>query len=124
LWNSVNASLGEHSPSDFELGAQIQTEQLFNMDFSFPLDVGFESELNVAFGYQHHFEQFEIIAGEEASYQTGPFTDNGEAIGANGFPGFSPKTAGTNSCSAQLNQDTFLKELCSYSTGDRSPLAV
>ena len=27
-------------------------------------------------------------------------------------------------CSAQLNQDTFLKELCSYSTGDRSPLAV
>ncbi len=97
LWNSVNASLGEHSPSDFELGAQIQTEHLFNMDFSFPVDVGFESELNVAFGYQHHFEQFEIIAGEEASYQTGPFTDNGEAIGANGFPGFSPKTAGTNS---------------------------
>ena len=27
-------------------------------------------------------------------------------------------------CSAQLNQDTFLKEHCSYSTGDRSPLAV
>ena len=27
-------------------------------------------------------------------------------------------------CSAQLNQDTFLKEFCSYSTGDRSPLAV
>ena len=27
-------------------------------------------------------------------------------------------------CSAQLNQDTFLKELCSYSTGDRSSLAV
>ena len=27
-------------------------------------------------------------------------------------------------CSAQLNQDTFLKELCSYSIGDRSPFAV
>lgn len=27
-------------------------------------------------------------------------------------------------CSAQLNQDTFLKEFCSYSIGDRSPLAV
>ncbi|MEX9604377.1 hypothetical protein AB7Y64_20705, partial [Providencia rettgeri] len=24
-------------------------------------------------------------------------------------------------CSAQLNQDTFLKEFCSYSIGDRSP---
>ncbi|MCW2254025.1 hypothetical protein M2263_000116 [Providencia alcalifaciens] len=29
-----------------------------------------------------------------------------------------------NVCSAQLNQDTFLKEFCSYSIGDRSPLAV
>lgn len=27
-------------------------------------------------------------------------------------------------CSAQLNQDTFFKELCSYFIGDRSPLAV
>ncbi|MEI9714276.1 hypothetical protein V5049_02220 [Moellerella wisconsensis] len=27
-------------------------------------------------------------------------------------------------CSAQLNQDTFLKEFCSYSMGGRSPLAV
>ncbi|MBQ0213958.1 hypothetical protein KAH51_10865 [Proteus vulgaris] len=27
-------------------------------------------------------------------------------------------------CSAQLNQDTFLKEFCSYSIGGRSPLAV
>ena len=27
-------------------------------------------------------------------------------------------------CSAQLNQDTFLKEFCSYSIGDRSPFAV
>ncbi len=27
-------------------------------------------------------------------------------------------------CSVQLNQDTFLKEFCSYSMGGRSPLAV
>ncbi len=30
----------------------------------------------------------------------------------------------TSACSAQLNQDTFLKEFCSYSMGGRSPLAV
>lgn len=96
LENSVNASLGENSPNNFDLGAQIQTEHLFNADFSFLADVGFESELNIAFGYQHHYEQFEIIAGEKASYQTGPYVNNGEAIGANGFPGFSPETAGTN----------------------------
>lgn len=96
LRNSVNASLGENSPNDFTLGTQIQTERLFNADFTYPIEVGLESELNIAFGYQYHFEQFEIIAGDKASYETGPFIDNGEAVGANGFPGFSPETAGSN----------------------------
>jgi len=96
LRNSVNASLGENSPRDFRLGSQIQTERVFNVDFVYPMDVGFESELNVAFGYQDHFELFEIIAGDNASYETGPFFENGEAIGSNGFPGFSPDTAERN----------------------------
>jgi iron complex outermembrane receptor protein len=96
LRNSVNASLGENSPSAFELGSQIQTERVFNADFTYPIDVGFESELNVAFGYQNHFEQYEIVAGDKASYEAGPFSNNGEAIGSNGFPGFSPETEGVN----------------------------
>tara|TARA_R110001583_G_scaffold13909_10_gene59007 strand:+ start:3348 stop:6251 length:2904 start_codon:yes stop_codon:yes gene_type:complete len=96
LRNSVNASLGENSPRNFELGSQIQTERVFNADFTYPVDVGFESELNVAFGYQNHFEQFEIVAGDRASYETGSFSNNGEAIGSNGFPGFSLDTAGIN----------------------------
>ncbi|MFT7008374.1 MAG: iron complex outermembrane receptor protein [Colwellia sp.] len=96
LRNSVNASLGENSPRNFELGSQIQTERVFNADFTYPVVVGFESELNVAFGYQNHFEQFEIVAGDRASYETGAFSNNGEAIGANGFPGFSSDTAGSN----------------------------
>jgi iron complex outermembrane receptor protein len=96
LHNSVNASLGENSPNEFKLGSQIQSERIFNADFTYPLDVGFESELNVAFGYQNHFEQYEVVAGEKASYETGPFSNNGEAIGANGFPGFSPDTADIN----------------------------
>lgn len=93
LSNSVNASLGEYSPNDFKLGAQIQTERVFNADFTYPIDMGFESELNVAFGYQNHFEQFEIVAGDNASYRVGNYVNNGEAIGANGFPGFSVETA-------------------------------
>lgn len=96
LRNSVNASLGENSPRDFELGSQIQTERVFNADFTYPVDVGFESELNVAFGYQNHFEQFEVVAGDTASYEVGSFSNNGEAIGSNGFPGFSSDTAGIN----------------------------
>ncbi len=96
LHKTVNASLGEDSPVDFNLGSQIQTERVFNADFTYPLEVGFESELNIAFGYQNHFEQFEIVAGDRASYQAGSFSNNGEAVGANGFPGFSPDTAGVN----------------------------
>jgi len=96
LRNSVNASLGEASPVKFKLGSQIQTERVFNADFTYPVDVGFESELNIAFGYQKHFEQFEIIAGDETSYEIGSFLNNAEAIGSNGFPGFSPDTAGRN----------------------------
>jgi iron complex outermembrane receptor protein len=96
LRNSVNASLGEDSPVSFKLGSQIQTERVFNADFTYPVDVGFESELNIAFGYQNHFEQFEIVAGDKSSYETGSFSHNGEAIGSNGFPGFSPDTAGKN----------------------------
>ncbi|XPF94502.1 TonB-dependent receptor plug domain-containing protein [Colwellia sp. RE-S-Sl-9] len=96
LFNSANASLGENSPKDFKLGSQIQTERVFNTDFTYPIDVGFESELNVAFGYQNYFEQFEVVAGDSASYEIGPFSSNGEAIGSNGFPGFSPDTAGIN----------------------------
>ena len=97
LRNSVNASLGENSPRDFTLGSQIQTEWVFNADFTYPVSVGFESELNVAFGYQSHFEQFEIIAGDKASYEAGAFASNSEAVGSNGFPGFSPDTANINS---------------------------
>lgn len=96
LRNTVNASLGENSPRDFELGSQIQSERVFNADFTYLLDVEFESELNVAFGYQNHFERFEVVAGDKASYEVGSFSNNGEAIGSNGFSGFSIETANIN----------------------------
>jgi iron complex outermembrane receptor protein len=118
LHNSVNASLGENSPINFELGSQIQTERVVNADFTYPVDVGFESELNVAFGYQNHFEQYEILAGDKASYETGKFSDNGESIGSNGFPGFSPDTAGVNhrtSNAVYLDIESDITELLSVS---------
>jgi iron complex outermembrane receptor protein len=96
LRNSVNASLGENSPSDFKLGSQIQTDRIFNLDFTYPVDIGLQSEFNLAFGYQNYFEQFEVVAGEQSSYEMGPFSNHGETIGANGFPGFSPDTSNKN----------------------------
>ncbi|WP_196797984.1 TonB-dependent receptor [Colwellia sp. PAMC 21821] len=122
LRNSVNASLGENSPSIFELGSQIQTERIFNTDFTYPVDVGFESELNIAFGFQNHFEQFEVVAGDSASYEIGTFSSNGEAIGSNGFPGFSPDTAGKNdrkSNAVYLDMETDITDKFSISLAIR-----
>jgi iron complex outermembrane receptor protein len=122
LRNSVNASLGEISPRNFKLGSQVQTERVFNADFTYPVDVGFESELNIAFGYQNHFEKFEVVAGDSASYEKGPFSNNGEAIGSNGFPGFSPDTANINdrnSSAVYLDIETDITDAFSVSLAMR-----
>ncbi|MFT6309941.1 MAG: iron complex outermembrane receptor protein [Porticoccus sp.] len=93
--NSINASLGAASPLDFDLGAQVQDEVIVNADFSKGIDVAaLESDLNIAFGFQYHDENFEIAAGQLESYVAGPFADQGFSVGSNGFQGFSPRVAG------------------------------
>lgn len=94
ITNTVNASLGPQSPTDFELGSQIQTETVINADFSKAIDVGFASNLNIAFGAQYHDEEFEIQAGQLESYVAGPFVDQGFSVGSNGFQGFDPRFSG------------------------------
>lgn len=92
--NSLNASYGPDSPSDFDLGTQVQTEQVFNADFSYPVAIGLASDLSVAFGAQFHKEEFEIVAGDTASWAPGGFETQGFAIGASGFQGFPADAAG------------------------------
>ena len=94
--NSLNASLGPNTPTSFELGAQTQSEVVANADFTYGVDMGLASELNVAFGAQYHTEEFEISAGEAASFAVGPFIDQGFSAGSNGFQGFSDGIAGAN----------------------------
>lgn len=107
--NTVNPSLGSGTPNNFALGSYIQLEKNFNADLSYPIDVGFFSDLNVAAGFEWREEQFEARIGQTESWETGilaqPFSlenDLGETIngtqgfgiGANGFSGFSPQVAG------------------------------
>jgi len=123
MFNSVNASLGEASPLDFYLGAQIEKETVVNADFATGYEVGaFDSELNVAFGLQYHDESFEIVAGQEESYIAGPFVDQGFSVGANGFQGFSPSVAGEfsrDSVSAYLDLEADVTENLLISTAVR-----
>ncbi|WP_010520968.1 TonB-dependent receptor [Aquimarina agarivorans] len=93
--NSNNASLGIISPKTFYAGGFIYSQNVTNLDFSKPFD--FLEGSNFAFGAELRVENYEIIAGEEASYINGgeTFIENGEviprSIGAQGFPGFMPE---------------------------------
>jgi len=96
LFNSVNASLGPETPTDFDAGKYIQLEKTFSADFVKYLPVGLYEDLTVAFGTQWTEESFEIVAGEQTSWEVGPYIDQGLSNGSNGFNGFLPQSAGTS----------------------------
>jgi len=91
--NTVNASLGSESPRDFIPGGQKQTETLFNANFSYGVDVGLASDLNIAFGAEYREEQFDLYAGDPLSYKLGPLADQGFSSSSNGFGGFPRNTS-------------------------------
>ncbi len=94
--NTINASLGPNTPRDFKPGAYKQTETIYDADFSYAMPVsGFASDLNIAFGAQYREEEFEITAGDPASFALGPLADQGFSSSSNGFGGFT--SSSTNS---------------------------
>ncbi len=106
--NTWNPSLGPDTPTSFNLGEYVQTEQNYNADFSFPVNIdALYSDLNVAFGAEYRVETFEIVMGDPTSWEAGPFAFQGGnfhldgvtplvamSIGAHGFAGFSPQQVG------------------------------
>ena len=86
--NTVNASLGPNTPRDFIPGGQEQIETTLNADFSYLYDVGLASDLSIAFGAEYRKEQFDLFAGDQASFALGPLADQGFSSSSNGFGGF------------------------------------
>lgn len=111
--NTINASLGPNTPTSFRPGGYGQTDMNFNIDFSYGLEVGLASPLNIAFGAEHREEKFEIRAGDLASYQLGPLAapssaypaGQGFSSSSNGFGGFTPEISGE---STQENYAVYL----------------
>ncbi len=95
---TLNASLEERSPTDFDDGGFRLSQNTTNLTFSrfFKEWLG---GTNIAFGAEHRIENYQIFAGEEASWRTyGPVyfvTPEGDSVarpgGAQGFPGFGPQ---------------------------------
>lgn len=91
--NTINASLGPNTPRDFIPGGQEQTETIVNADFVYSVDMGFASDLNVAFGSEYRKEEFDLFAGDAASFALGPLADQGFSSSSNGFGGFPNSTS-------------------------------
>jgi len=87
--DSANYSLGAGSPRDFYDGALVYDQLVGGVDVTRKFDV-FQS-LNLAFGVEARREGFKETAGDAASYEVGPFAQNGFTAqpGAQGFNGFS-----------------------------------
>ncbi len=94
--DSLNTSLGPAIPpnqTSFDSGGLRFGQWVTNFDLSRPFDVGFAGPLNVAVGAEYRRENYEIVAGEPASFVDGGFRDqfgNKAPPGAQVFPGFKP----------------------------------
>jgi iron complex outermembrane receptor protein len=96
--NTVNASQGPNQPAGlrFNPGGNVQTETNFNFDVGHDIETGFTAEpIALAMGAEWRREEFEVVAGDGPSTAIGPLTQQGFALGSNGFNGFNPRTAGT-----------------------------
>lgn len=93
--NSLNASMGLDSPTEFKNGSLVYDQTVVNFDVTNMVDLGLENEVFLAMGAEYRSEGYQIIAGEEASYIT-VLDDNGIPVAAGGaqvLSGFSPESA-------------------------------
>ena len=128
MTNTINpqlARLRTNIPTNYNPGAYVERDRVFNFDLSRKLETPhFFSPLNVGLGLEYRQEEFEVEAGErnswfidrpECSKERDPddacrnLKEQGFGIGSNGFPGFSSKSAGKNnrgSYAAYLDVET------------------
>jgi iron complex outermembrane recepter protein len=101
--NTINASLGPATPTEFNPGGYIQTENVVNFDLGYEFLIG-EGSIFVAAGAEYRDEEFTIKAGDRASFELGPLaapsagfpTGQGFSSSSNGFGGFSTNNAGSS----------------------------
>ena len=102
--NSANVSLGAASPTGFDAGTLKFGQSTTNLDVFREFRLSDAFAVRSAIGGEYRRDQFDIEAGEEASYRNGgarildgPNAGALPAVGAQVFPGFQPTDAGENS---------------------------
>ncbi|WP_252097673.1 TonB-dependent receptor [Pseudoalteromonas sp. NBT06-2] len=93
--NSLNASQGANSQTSFNDGNLLYDQMLLNLSLDTMVDMGLPNDVFVAFGAEYRSENYQIVAGEEASYIT-ILDEDGNPVAAGGaqvLSGFSPASA-------------------------------
>lgn len=102
--NTLNASLEGNSPTEFDAGGFQLSSSTLGANFTKELS-GVGQGLNLAFGSEFRYEQYEIFAGETASWKqyldengnpkvysiNGPGDTTFRPGGSQGFPGYQPR---------------------------------
>ncbi len=88
--NSVNASLGTSSPTSFNAGELISTETVANLDVQRKLPTDVVKSATLVLGSEFRVEEYQIVAGDQASFEDGMMGGAGAIPGAQVFPGFQP----------------------------------
>lgn len=97
--DSINASIGPTSPHSFDDGAIQYQQTVGNIGVTRPLSLGSFSSANFAAGMEVRWENYQIHAGEPASYINGGFNTQTTptvvlgGTGSQSFQGFSPANA-------------------------------
>lgn len=112
MYQSLNASFGPQSQTSFKFGTITQRELNFNVDLTYPLEVGFASPITLSGGGEFRRETFKLTAGDVQSYAAGPYAQQplynlvapgvyapagitaSQSPAASGYGGTSPAAAG------------------------------
>ncbi len=89
ITNSLNVSLGDASPTSFNVGEYQLSQLALRFDMSRPFEVGgFANPVNLAWGLEYRTETYETKAGDPESYEAGPVI--GAPIGTQAGSGLQP----------------------------------
>jgi iron complex outermembrane recepter protein len=107
ITNTLNASLGAASPTQFQAGGLEYSQWVNNIGLNRDVVVGGIDRMTVAAGLEYRRETFRLRPGEPDSYRAGPATvgqnnplftgdagNAGAAPGSQVFPGFQPLIGG------------------------------
>ncbi|HKJ46118.1 MAG TPA: TonB-dependent receptor [Balneolales bacterium] len=98
--HSLNTSYGAKSQTKFNAGTLFLNENSLNLDLSKDYNISTSHKVSVAFGSEFRIDNYQIHAGEKASYADGgvkildgPNQGQQPSIGSQVFPGFRPSDA-------------------------------